>query len=109
MYPSDHDTSASYTHTGQQSRQLRASTQAVPETHKTVQAIAADQANLLRHLQELEVISDYSQAHAWAALVIDAEEIIPAGRCNWLHFVWLSQQQDQQRRVSEFIRERSQL
>ena len=56
----------------------------------------------------LEAIKDYGQAHAWAALVIDGEEIIPAGRFNWLHFVWLSQQQDQQRHVYEYIRDRSQ-
>jgi hypothetical protein len=56
----------------------------------------------------LEAIKDYGQADAWAALVIDGEEIIPAGRVNWLHFVWLSQQQDQQRRVYEYMRDRSQ-
>ena len=56
----------------------------------------------------LAAIKDYGQAHAWAALVIDGEEIISAGRSNWLHFVWLSQQQDQQRRVYEYIRDRSQ-
>ncbi len=37
----------------------------------------------------LEAIKDYGQAHAWAALVIDGEEIIPVERSNWLHFVWL--------------------
>jgi hypothetical protein len=31
-------------------------------------------------LQELETIRDYGQAHEWAALVIDGEEIVPAGR-----------------------------
>ena len=56
----------------------------------------------------LEAIKDYGQAYAWAALVIDREEIISAGRSNWLHFVWLSQQQDQQRRVYEYIWDRSQ-
>ncbi len=55
-----------------------------------------------------EAIKDYGQACAWAALVIDGEEIISAGRSNWLHFVWLSQQQDQQRRVYEYIWDRSQ-
>ncbi len=57
----------------------------------------------------LDAIKDYGQAHEWLALVIDGEEIIPAGRSNWLHFVWLSQQKDQQRRVYEYIRGRSQL
>jgi hypothetical protein len=42
----------------------------------------------------LEAIKDYGQADAWAALVIGGEEIISVGRCNWLYFVWLSQQQD---------------
>ncbi len=42
------------------------------------------------------------------ALVIDGEEIIPVGRSNWLHFIWLSQQKDQQRRVYEYMRDRSQ-
>jgi hypothetical protein len=58
-------------------------------------------------LQELEVMRDYGQAHEWAALVIDGEEMVPAGRPNWLRFVWLSQQKDQQRRVYERIRGRS--
>ena len=35
----------------------------------------------------LKAIKDYGQADAWTALVIDGEEIIPAGRSNWLHFV----------------------
>ena len=95
------------THTGQHSRQLRASAQAAPETHEKVKAIAADHENLLRHIQELDVIGDYGQAHAWATLVIDGEEIIPAGRSNWLHFVWLSQQKDQQRHVYAYLRCRS--
>ena len=56
----------------------------------------------------LEAIKDYGQADAWAALLIDGEEIIPAGRSNWLQFVWLSQQQDQQCRVYEYVRDRSQ-
>ena len=56
----------------------------------------------------LEGIRDYGQAHEWVALVIDAEEIIPAGRFNWLHFVWLSHRQDQQRHVYEFLRGQSQ-
>ena len=55
----------------------------------------------------LEAIKDYGQAHAWAALVIDGEEIISARRSNWLHFVWLSQQQDQKRHVFEYMRDRS--
>ena len=49
---------------------------------------------LMQVMAMLEAIRDYGQAHEWAALVIDAEEIIPAGRCNWLHFVWLSHRQD---------------
>jgi hypothetical protein len=56
----------------------------------------------------LEAIKDYGQAYAWAALVIDGEEITSAGHFNWLHFVWLSQQQDQQRHVYEYMRDRSQ-
>ena len=56
----------------------------------------------------LEAIKDYGQASACAALLIDGEEIIPAGRSNWLHFVWLSQQQDRQRHVYEYLRDLSQ-
>ena len=41
----------------------------------------------------LEAIKDYGQAYAWTALVIDGEEIISAGRFNWLHFAWLSRSQ----------------
>jgi hypothetical protein len=59
-------------------------------------------------LQELETIRDYGQAHEWAALVINGEEMIPAGRSNWLDFVWLSQKKDQQRQVYECIRGRNQ-
>jgi hypothetical protein len=33
----------------------------------------------------LEGIKEYGQAHTWAALMIDGEEIISAGRFNWLH------------------------
>ncbi len=56
----------------------------------------------------LEAIKDYGQAYAWVALLIDGEEIIPAGRSNWLHFIWLSQQQGQQRHVHEYVQDRSQ-
>jgi len=56
----------------------------------------------------LEAIKDYGQASAWATLLIDGEEIIPAGRSNWLHFVWLSQRHDRQRHVYAYIRDRSQ-
>jgi hypothetical protein len=44
------------------------------------------------------------QTSAWAALVMDGEEVIPAGRSNWLQFVWLSHNKEQQRRVYEFIK-----
>ena len=56
----------------------------------------------------LEAIKNSGQVYAWAALVIDGEEIIPAGRSNWLYFVWLSHKKEQQRRVFEYIRSRSQ-
>src|SRR5437588_11915807 len=55
-------------------------------------------------IQELEVIRNDGQAHEWAALVIDGEEIGPAGRPNWLGFVWFSQWSDQQHRVYEWTR-----
>jgi hypothetical protein len=57
----------------------------------------------MQALAMLEAIKDYGQASAWAALVVDGEEIIPAGRSNWLQFVWLSHNKEQQRRVYEFI------
>ena len=38
----------------------------------------------------LEVIRDYGRVDEWPALVLDGEEIIPAGRADWLDFVWLS-------------------
>ena len=59
-------------------------------------------------MQELEVIRDYGRAQDWPALLLDREELIPAGRSNWLQFVWLSQQHDQQRRVYAYLRDRSQ-
>jgi hypothetical protein len=92
----DNDAPASSPHPGQEQRQLRASASAVPSSH------------LMQVIAMLEAIKEYGQAHAWAALVIDGEEIIPVGRSNWLHFVWLSQQQDQQLHVYEYIRDRSQ-
>ena len=54
-------------------------------------------------MQELELIRDYGRAHEWPALVIDAEEIIPAGRADWLDFVWLSHNKNLQRRVYEYV------
>jgi hypothetical protein len=39
---------------------------------------------------------DYGQAHEWAALVIDGEEMVSAGQPNWLRFVWLSQKKNRQ-------------
>ncbi len=67
-------------------------------------ALAVPSSNPMRAMAMLEAIKDYGRAQEWAALVIDGEESIPAGRSNWLHFVWLSQQKDQQRRVYEYIR-----
>ena len=54
------------------------------------------------------MIRDYGRAHGWPAIVIKGEEIIPAGRADWLEFVWLSHKKDQQRRVYEFIGGQSQ-
>jgi hypothetical protein len=54
--------------------------------------------------QELEMIRDYGRAHEWPTLVLNGEAIIPAGRADWLDFVWLSHQQEQQRRVYEFVK-----
>lgn len=87
----DNDTPASQTHPDQEQRQLQHSVQAVPAS------------NPMQALAMLEAIKDYGQAAAWAALLIDGEEIIPAGRSSWLQFVWLSHKQEQQRRVYEFI------
>ena len=53
----------------------------------------------------LETIRDYSQLHEWVALVIDGEEIILTGRTDWLDFIWLSHEKEQQRRMHEFVRE----
>jgi hypothetical protein len=55
-------------------------------------------------LKELEMIRDYDQAYERVALVIDGEEIIPAGRADWLDFVWLSHKKNLQNRVYEFVR-----
>jgi hypothetical protein len=54
-------------------------------------------------LSRTDVLSSHYRAHAWAALVMGGEEIIPAGRSNWLQFVWLSLNKEQQRRIYEFI------
>ncbi|HEX6554684.1 MAG TPA: hypothetical protein VF026_18095 [Ktedonobacteraceae bacterium] len=109
LYPLDNDVSAPPTHNGQEPRQRKESARAVPAkmngTHETVKAIAAETVSM----HELEMIRDYGRAQEWAALVIDGEEIIPAGRAHWLDFVWLSHHNEQQRHVFEFIKERSQL
>lgn len=47
---------------------------------------------------------DYGQAQNWASVVLDGQEIIPAGHAARLEFIWLSGQQEQQRRVSRWIR-----
>jgi len=88
----DHDAPTSQTHPDQEQHQLQDSVQAVSST------------NPMQVIAMLEAIKDYGQAHAWAALLIDGEELIPAGRSNWLHFVWLSHKKEQQRRVYEYIR-----
>jgi hypothetical protein len=109
LYPSDIAIPVSHPHASQEPRQPGEAVQAGPrETHRpheTVEALAAEPGGM----HELELIRDYGRAQEWAALVIDGEEIIPAGRAHWLDFVWLSHQQEQQRRVYEWIRERSQL
>ncbi len=70
-----------------------------------MQALGAEPVDM----HELERIRDYGRAHQWVALVIDGEEIILAGRADWLDFVWLSHQKEQQRRVYEYIKGRSPL
>ncbi len=109
MYPLDNDASARHIHNGQEPRQLQDSAQTMPaemkRTHVTVEAVAAEPVGM----HELELMRDYGRAQEWAALVIDGEEIIPAGRADWLDFVWLSHQNEQQRRVFEYIKGRSQL
>ena len=91
----DNDAPTNSTHPGQEEqqgqRQVQQSVQAVPSS-TPMQALAM-----------LEAIKDYGQACEWAALVVEGEEIIPAGRSNWLQFVWLSHNKEQQRRVYAFI------
>lgn len=72
----------------------------INRTHETVKVIEAEQVDM----QELELIRDYGRAHEWPALVLDGEEIIPAGWADWLEFVWHSHQKVKQRHVYEFIR-----
>jgi hypothetical protein len=94
---------------GNNERQLTESAVTVPaetnRTYETVEALGAETVDM----HELEMIRDYGRAHQWTALVIDGEEIIPAGRADWLDFVWLSHQKEQQRRVFEYIKGRSPL
>ena len=93
---------------GNKQRQRRETAQAVPletnRTHDISEVLVAEPVGM----HELEMIRDYGRAHEWAALVIGREEIIPAGRADWLDFVWLSHKKDQQRRVFEYIKGRSQ-
>jgi hypothetical protein len=60
-------------------------------------------------IRALEAMRDDGRPQQWAALVISGEEISTAERADWLDFVWLSHQKEQQRRVFEWIRGRSQL
>ena len=96
-------------HPGNKERQLPEAAVTVPaeahRTQETVEALGAEPVDM----HELEMIRDYGRAHQWVALVIDGEEIIPAGRADWLDFVWLSHQKEQQRRVFEYIKGRSPL
>ncbi len=96
-------------HPGNNERQLPEAALTVPaeaqRTQETVEALDAEPVDM----HELERIRDYGRAYQWAALVIDGEEIIPAGRADWLDFVWLSHQKEQQRRVYEYIKGRSPL
>jgi hypothetical protein len=109
LYPLDTDASARHTQNGQEQRQLQDAAQTVPakmnRPPETVEACAAETVGM----HELELMRDYGRAQEWAALIIDGEEIIPAGRAHWLDFVWLSHKKDHQRRAYEFIRGRSQL
>jgi transcription initiation factor TFIIIB Brf1 subunit/transcription initiation factor TFIIB len=109
LYPPGNDAPDSHVHNGQGQRQLRELAQAVlleaNRTRGIVEAFATEPVGMY----ELEMIRDYGRAQEWAALVIDCEEIIPAGRAHWLDFVWLSHKKDQQHRVYECIRGRSQL
>src|SRR5260370_37858058 len=66
----DDDAPASQTHPGQKQRQLQDLGQAVSAS------------NPMQALAMLEAIKEYGQASAWAALVLDGEEIISAGRSN---------------------------
>jgi hypothetical protein len=95
LYSPDNEASASYTHNGQEPRQLQDAAQTVPAemncTYVTVEACAAESVGM----HELEMIRDYGRAHEWVALVINNEEVIPAERADWLDFVWLSLQKDQ--------------
>jgi transcription initiation factor TFIIIB Brf1 subunit/transcription initiation factor TFIIB len=83
LYPLDTDASARHTHHGQEPRQLQDAAQTVPaqmnRPHETVKAWAAEPVSM----HELELMRDYGRAQEWAALIIDGEEIIPAGRAHW--------------------------
>jgi hypothetical protein len=43
----------------------------------------------------LEAIGNYGRVLDWLVLAIEGVEIIPAGRVDWLDFVWLSHRNDQ--------------
>jgi len=96
FYSLDDDTIANHTNTSLGQRQRRASVSTVPSLHP------------LETLAMLETIRDDGQVHEWAAPILDGEEIIPAGRANWLDLVWLSHQKELQCRVYTCIRGRSQ-
>lgn len=56
-------------------------------------------------IRRLDEIKAYGQAHDWPAFEVDGKEVIPAGRSNWLQFVWLKGQKELQRRVYAAIRQ----
>ncbi len=71
----------------------------VNHPHELGKALKVEQMSM----HELEVIRDYGRAREWPTLVIDGEEIIPAGRADWLDFVWLSHNKNLQCRVYEYV------
>jgi DNA-binding transcriptional ArsR family regulator len=75
---------------GSTARQLRDSALAVPSS-------------LPPDIEQLEAIKRYGESRQWAALVLDGEELIPAGRPAWLRFIWISGKKEQQRRVYEHL------
>ena len=64
---------------------------------------AASSSHVMEYIQMLDTIKAYVQKQQWPRLSIDGQEVVPAGRAEWLRFLWLEGKKDQHLRVYRHI------